>query len=119
MQTNYPEYRSHLNQLAGRLGVDLKGPLSGFGQLHKTALADGALNASTKELMALAISVASRCTGCIAFHVHGALNAGASREQVIESIGVAILMGGGPAMIYGCEALEALEQFEANGPSTP
>lgn len=51
--------------------------------------------------------------GCIAYHTHGALKAGATRQEVHEAVGVAILMGGGPAMIYGCEALAALDQFEA------
>jgi AhpD family alkylhydroperoxidase len=63
--------------------------------------------------MALAISVTSRCRGCIAYHVHDALKAGATRQEVLETIGVAIFMGGGPSMVYGCEALDALEQLEA------
>jgi AhpD family alkylhydroperoxidase len=113
MENNYPEYRRHLNQLAGRLGAELKGPVSSFGQLHREALAAGALDSKTKELMALAISVAARCQGCLAYHVHGALKAGATRQEVLETLGVALFMGGGPSMINGCEALEALEQFEA------
>jgi AhpD family alkylhydroperoxidase len=113
MEKNYSEYRRHLNQVAGRLGAELKGPVSGFGQLHREALAEGALDSKTKELMALAISVTSRCRGCIAYHVHDALKAGATRQEVLETIGVAIFMGGGPSMVYGCEALDALEQLEA------
>jgi AhpD family alkylhydroperoxidase len=62
--------------------------------------------------MALGIGIAARCGGCIAFHTNGALKAGATRPEVLETIGVAILMGGAPAMIYGCEALAALDQFE-------
>ncbi len=115
MEKDFPEYRRHLNKLAGRLGAELKGPVAGFGQLHKSALAAGALDVRTKELMALAISVATCCQGCIAYHVHGALQAGATRDEVLETLGVAVLMGGGPAMIYACEAFEALEQFAAAG----
>jgi len=113
MAENYPEYRRHLNQLAGRLGAELQGPVSGFGQLHRAALAAGALDGKTKELMALSISVTSRCGGCIAYHVHDALRAGATRQEVLETLGVAIFMGGGPSLVYACEALEALEQYEA------
>jgi alkylhydroperoxidase/carboxymuconolactone decarboxylase family protein YurZ len=57
--------------------------------------------------------VAGHCDGCIAYHVHDALKAGASRKELLETIGVAIMMGGGPALMYGCAALEALDQFEA------
>jgi AhpD family alkylhydroperoxidase len=87
--------------------------MGGFGQLHQKATADGALDKKTKELMALAIGIAVHCDGCVAYHVHDALKAGATRPEILEAIGVAIMMGGGPAWIYGCEALEALDQFEA------
>ncbi|NBD94914.1 MAG: carboxymuconolactone decarboxylase family protein [Gammaproteobacteria bacterium] len=88
--------------------------MAAFGQLHKTNASDGALSAKTKELIALGIAITVRCDGCIAFHVHDAIQAGASRAEIVEAIGVAILMGGGPSMVYGTEALSALEQFEAD-----
>jgi AhpD family alkylhydroperoxidase len=65
-----------------------------------------------KKLMALAIAVVVRCDGCISIHVYDALAAGATREEIIEAIGVAILMGGGPSVVYGNTSLEALEQCE-------
>jgi AhpD family alkylhydroperoxidase len=103
---------AELQQLAAKLGKELPGPMAGFASLHKGALADGALTKKFKELMALGIGIAARCGGCIAYHTHGALKAGATRPEVLETVGVAILMGGGPAMIYGCEALAAMDQFE-------
>ena len=63
--------------------------------------------------MALAIAIAIRCEGCIAYHVHDAIAAGATREEIAETIGVAVMMGGGPAAVYGAEALEAAGQFGA------
>jgi AhpD family alkylhydroperoxidase len=109
---DYPKYRTELQQLAAKLGRDISSPMSGFGSLHKAAVADGVLNRKTKELMAVAIAIAARCGGCIAYHVHDAIRAEATREEVVETIGVAILMGGGLAMIYGCEALAAFEQYQ-------
>ena len=53
--------------------------------------------------------------GCLSNHTHNALNAGASGLEILEAIGIAILMGGGPSMIYGAEAMDALDQFEAKG----
>lgn len=111
---DYPELRRDLQKLAVKLRKDIPDQMSGFAALHKAALADGALPRTTKELIAVAIAVAARCDGCIAYHVHGAIKAGASREQITEAVGVAMLMGGGPAMVYACEALGALEQFEAS-----
>ena len=113
MTKNYPEHHKHLQELMGKLGKDIPETLSGFTKLHQAAVSDGVLNVKTKELISLAIAIAVRCDGCIAFHIHDALKSGASRAEITETIGVAILMGGGPAVMYGVEALEALEQFEA------
>ena len=110
---SYPDYRKHLGGLIGKLGKELPGPMGGFGQLHRQATAEGALPARVKELIALAVAVAVHCEGCIAFHVHDALRAGASRQEVLEAVGVAVLMGGGPGAVYGAQALEALDQFQA------
>ena len=115
----YPEYHSHLRNLLGKLGKELQGPMTGFGQLHKAAVADGALSMKVKELISLAIAVSARCEGCIAFHTHDALRAGASRPEILEALGVAVLMGGGPSAMYACEALEALEQFQAASSAKP
>jgi AhpD family alkylhydroperoxidase len=108
----YPEYHGHLRHLLGKLGKELQGPMAGFGQLHKAAVTDAALSTKAKELIALAIAVSARCEGCIAFHTHDALRAGASRPEILEALGVAVLMGGGPSAMYACEALEAMDQFQ-------
>ena len=98
-----------------KLGERLVLTTTVFGQLQEKTLEDGALSAKIKELIALGIAIAVRCDGCISFQVHDALKAGASRQEIAETIGVAILMGGKPSVMYGCEALEALEQFETTG----
>lgn len=113
MSKSYPEIYEHLNELMGRLGAAAPEVMEGFSTLHSVSTAEGALPTETKELIALAIGIAVHCDGCISFHVHDALGAGASRAEIVETIGVAVMMGGGPSVVYGCEALEALEQFEA------
>ena len=111
MTTDYVAYHRHLEERLGQLGQELPGPLTGFARLHKKAVEDGALSHKTKELMALAISVAVRCEGCIAYHTHDAIAAGATRQELLETIGVAIMMGGGPAAMYAAHVLDAIEQF--------
>ncbi len=110
-EKKYPEQYIRLQRLAGSLAKQIPGQMAGFGQLHRASLEEGRLSKKIKELMALSIAIYSRCEGCVAYHVHDALKAGAEREEVLEAIGVALMMGGGPSLIYGCEALEALEQF--------
>lgn len=100
------------NQRMGALRKALPDTARAFGDLAKAAIAQGALDSKTKELIALAIGIAARCDGCIAFHVKAAKKYGATREEVVETIGVAVYMGGGPSMIYGAEALSAYEALE-------
>jgi AhpD family alkylhydroperoxidase len=83
----------------------------GFTTTYRATYRDGALPAATKELMAVAIAIATGCTGCIASHVRGAVRKGATPEQMAETIGVTIQMGGGPASVYGPEAWEAYQEF--------
>ena len=111
MSTNFPERYRSLGATMERMGGELPPMMQAFQGLHAATLGDGALDAKTKELIALSIGIAVHCDGCISFHVHDALAAGASRAEIVETIGVAVLMGGGPAMVYGCDALTALEQW--------
>lgn len=117
MAKNYPEHYQHLRELMANLRKDIPDTMGGFGQLHQAATEEGTLSTKTKELIALGIAIAVRCDGCIAFHIHDALEAGATRDEITETIGVAVLMGGGPALMYGVEALEALEQFQEATPA--
>src|SRR5512135_1433948 len=109
--TDYVAYHQHLEERLAEFGKEMPGPMTGFARLHKKAVEDGALSGKTKELMALAISVAVRCEGCIAYHVHDAIQAGATRPELLETLGVALFMGGGPASIYAAHAMDAIEQF--------
>lgn len=83
----------------------------GFAELHRSALNDGVLSRKVKELIALAIAVADHCDGCIASHARGAARAGATREEVADALGVAILMTGGPGTVYGPRAYDAFLEF--------
>ena len=84
---------------------------AGFGRLHEAAVAEGALSAKVKELMALAIAVANGCDGCIAYHAKAPARRGATAEEVAEALGVALLMDGGTASVYGPRAWDAYREF--------
>jgi AhpD family alkylhydroperoxidase len=88
---------------------------AGFGELHKAAVADGAVSARMKELVALAIAVVKQCDGCIAYHAKAAARRGATAEEVAEVLGVALLMDGGTASVYGPRAWEAFQEFAGTG----
>lgn len=113
MSTNYIEVHKHLEERLTQFGKEMPGPMTGFARLHKKSVEDGALSAKTKELMALAISIAVHCEGCIVYHVHDAVAAGASRQELLETLGVGLLMSGGPGSMYVALAMDAIEQFLA------
>jgi AhpD family alkylhydroperoxidase len=87
--------------------------MQAFAALAQTATRTGALDKKVKELIALAIGVATRCDGCIGFHSEALVRLGASRAEVEEALGMAIYMGGGPALMYAADAIAAFEQFHA------
>ena len=86
--------------------------MKGFSALAQAALKADALDTKTKELIALAIAVATRCDGCIAFHAEAAMKQGATRAEVLETMGMAVNMGAGPSVMYAAQALEAFDQFQ-------
>lgn len=81
--------------------------MRGFGQLAQAAMAEGAISAKNKELIALAIGVSQHCSGCIGFHVKALHKLGATRAELEEMLTIAVYMGGGPSLMYSAEALRA------------
>ncbi len=91
MISNYADHYRHLENRVAQLGREISGPMSGFARLHRKSLEERALSSKVKELMALAVSIASHCEGCIVYHVHDAIAAGATRQELLETIGVAVM----------------------------
>ncbi len=87
--------------------------MKSFSSMASAALQTKALDTKTKELIAMAIAVATRCDGCIAFHAEAAVKQGATREEIMETMGMAIYMGAGPSVMYAAQAVEAFDQFKA------
>ena len=85
--------------------------IAGFNALAQASMRDGALNKTTKELIALALGVAGHCDACIGFHMKALVKLGATRAEVEEALGVAVYMGGGPSLMYAADALSAFDQL--------
>lgn len=101
------EYRAG----ASALKILIPDTWKGFSALVGDGMREGALSRKCKELISVAIGVADQCEGCIALHTQSAIKAGVTRNEFAEMIGVALLMGGGPASVYGIEALQAYDYF--------
>jgi AhpD family alkylhydroperoxidase len=113
MNHDWPQMTTDLAQAIRELRSGAPEPMKAFSALAKAALEQKALDTKTKELIALGIAVAIRCDGCVAFHAEAAVKQGATREEVMETMGMAIYMGAGPSVMYAAQAVEAFDQFAA------
>ena len=111
MDKNYAEVCKEISNNLRKLRKDIPDTMQAFSALAQAATRDGALDKKTKELMALALGVAARCDGCIGFHTEALVRLGATREEVEETLGMAVYMGGGPSLMYAADAIAAFEQF--------
>lgn len=97
--------------LMAKMKAEAPDVVRAFGGMFQAIMKEGALSVREKELIALGIGLAVRCTGCINMHVEKCLKAGASRAQIMEAAGVAVLMQGGPTYMYVPEVIKALEHL--------
>jgi AhpD family alkylhydroperoxidase len=111
---NWPQLVKELSALLRNLRGGAPEVMKAFAGIARAASVSKALDAKTKELIALGIAVAVRCDDCIAFHTKAAAEHGATRDEVSETLGMAIYMGAGPSVMYASHALEAFTQFETS-----
>lgn len=111
MTKSYPEIIKRISGNMKTLRKDISDTMQGFSTMAQAATQDGVLDKKTKELIALAIGVSTRCDGCIGFHAKALVDLDASREEIEETLGMAIYMGGGPSLMYAADAMLAFEQF--------
>jgi AhpD family alkylhydroperoxidase len=111
-QSSYPDLTRELSTMLRDLRVGHPDVMKAFSGMAQAALAPKALDTKTKELIALAIGVATRCDDCIAFHAKAAVDQGASEAEVLETLATVIYMGAGPNVMYASHALRAFKQFE-------
>ncbi|NLB10510.1 MAG: carboxymuconolactone decarboxylase family protein [Clostridiaceae bacterium] len=100
------------NQNNVKIAKALPDEMGGFMMMHNAALENGALDPKTKELIALGISISVRCEPCIVSHMESLIALDVTREEIEETIAVALFMGGGPSLVYGGKALAAFDELK-------
>lgn len=111
MSDKYEQMTKRINVQLAKMRKEMPELMSGFSSLAQAATKEGALDKKTKELIAMALAVATHCQGCICFHSQTLVKLQASREELLETLGMAVYMGGGPSLMYAADALEAYEEF--------
>ena len=105
------EFFEEFSKSAAKMQEQAKPMNTAFGNLFNKTMSDGAIDVLNKELIALGIAIAVRCKPCIMLHTQKCLDAGATREQIIEAAGVAVLMGGGPVYSHVPVVIEVLDEL--------
>ena len=111
MSKDFAEIAHDVVTGVGLLQRGVPDTMKAFGALSTAATASKAIDTKMKELMALAIGIVVHCDGCVAYHTKMAHQHGATREEIRETIALAVYMGGGPAAVYGADAARAYDQF--------
>lgn len=113
MTKNYKQITTDISTSLATLRKEIPDVMNAFGALAQASTKDGALNKKTKELIALALGIAGHCDACIGFHVQTLVKLGMTRAELLETLSMAVYMGGGPSLMYAADALKAFEEFSA------
>jgi AhpD family alkylhydroperoxidase len=104
-------YRKELLGRIGEIGKLSPDTVGGYQTLSDAANKTGHLDAKTRELIALAVAVTTRCDGCITVHTAEALKHGATGEEIAEALGVAVALNAGAALVYSARAMDAVSAY--------
>ena len=107
MMLDWNAYQTQLLTSIGQIGALSPDTLRGYRSLGEAGAKTGHLDAKTRELISLAVAVSLRCDGCITTHTTAAIKAGASKEEIVEALGVAIAVNAGAALVYSARVMDA------------
>ena len=111
MSERFTEITQNINTGLAKLRREIPDVMAGFSSLAQASTKAGALDKKSKELIAMALAVSTHCQGCIGFHAQTLVKLKTTREELLETLSMAIYMGGGPSLMFAAEALEAFEEF--------
>lgn len=109
---NFKRRRDHANELILGTGDRV---LTRFFNLDRNAYRQGALDAKTKEMLGLVASLVLRCDDCVAYHLDRLVEAGITMAELVEAVGVGLVVGGSITIPHIRRAFERLEEYEKAG----
>jgi AhpD family alkylhydroperoxidase len=115
MMMNWSAYRRDLIKTIGQVAQVSPDVVKGYRAISDAGAKTAQLSPKTRELIALAVAVSLRCDGCIAVHTAAAQKHGATKEEIIEALGVAIGLNAGATLVYSARVMDAFQQHEADG----
>lgn len=109
MMLNWDEYQRQIAAGIAEIGKANHDIVGGYRGLHNSGNTTNLLGGKVRELIALAVAVTRQCDGCIVTHTDAAIKQGATHEEIIEALGVAITVNAGAALVYSTRVLDAFK----------
>jgi len=100
-------YLKEITSTIGQIATVSPDIVRGYRAISDAGQKTGKLDAKTRELISLAVAVTRQCDGCITVHTDAALKAGATKEELVEALGVAVAVNAGAALVYSARTLDA------------
>jgi AhpD family alkylhydroperoxidase len=113
MMMDWNAYRDQIRVAVQEISAANPELVKAYAGLHHANSKSAHLDAKTRELIALAVSVTLRCDGCINAHTDAAVKAGATKEEMIDAMGMAIMVNAGATMVYSARMIDALDSKAA------
>lgn len=113
MMLDWNEYQKELSNTISKIMETSPDIVRGYSQISGAGAKTAKLDAKTRELIAIAVAVTTRCDGCITFHTDAAIKAGASKEEIVEALGVAVALNAGAALVFSARVMDAYAQKTA------
>ncbi len=109
MMLNWNEYGDQVKAAIREMSAANPDLIKAYIGLNSANAKSTRMDAKTRELIALAVAVTLRCDGCINAHTDAAIKAGASKEEVVDALGVAVMVNAGAAMVYSARTIDAFD----------
>lgn len=107
---NWSEYQNQIQQQIAEVGRANRSIVKGYNELANAGNTTNLLGGKVRELIALAVAVTRQCDGCIVTHVDAAIKEGATKEEIMEALSVAISVNAGAALIFSTRVLDAFNE---------
>lgn len=111
MMLDWNDYRTQLAAGVKEIGQLSPDTIKGYMALSGAGQKADLLGAKVRELVALAVAVTLRCDGCITVHTEAAIKHGATKEEIVEAIGVATTVNAGAALVYSARVMDAFKEY--------
>jgi AhpD family alkylhydroperoxidase len=109
MMMDWEAYRDQVNAAVKEMARANPDIVKAYAGLSGANAKSTRIDAKTRELIALDVAITLRCDGCINAHTDAAIRAGATKEEIVDALGVAIMVNAGAAMVYSARAIDAFD----------